>query len=73
MTTLTRDELVSIARRLLTREYATEEERGRLIAAFERALIHPRASDLIFFPSKEGATAEEIVDEALAYRPIGLI
>jgi len=34
---------------------------------------HPNAGDLIFFPAKEGATAEEIVDEALSYRPIGLV
>ncbi|MFF4893583.1 hypothetical protein [Micromonospora chersina] len=66
---VTRDELVEIVRRILARP--TDDW---YIAAFERNTVMPGASDLIFYPPPElrDATAEEIVDAALAYRPIAL-
>ncbi len=39
------------------------------MAELEKLLPHPGVSDLIFYPKRE-MTAEEIVDEALAYKPI---
>ena len=44
------------------------------VAAFEYNTVMPGASNLIFNPPPElrDATAEEIVDAALAYRPIAL-
>lgn len=40
----------------------------------EANVLHPRVSDLIFWPPEElqDATAEEIVEAALKYRPIAL-
>jgi hypothetical protein len=66
---VTRDELVEIVRRIL----ADPTDDG-YIQAFERNTVMPGASGLIFHPPPElrDATAEEIVDAALAYRPIAL-
>jgi hypothetical protein len=67
---ITRDELVEIVRRLLTAAPESAYYRRLL----EANVSHPRVSDLVFYPSDDlqGASAEQIVDEALAYRPIVL-
>ncbi|MCX5409754.1 hypothetical protein OHA37_38605 [Streptomyces sp. NBC_00335] len=67
---ITRDELVEIVRRLLMA--APESDYYlRLLAA---NVAHPQVSDLVFHPSDslQNASAEQIVDEALKYRPIAL-
>jgi len=66
---VTRDELVEIVRRILA-----DPTDDWYIAAFERNTVMPGASGLIFYPPPElrDATAEDIVDAALAYRPIAL-
>jgi hypothetical protein len=66
---ITRDELVEIVRRILA-----DPTDDWYIEAFECNTVLPGASDLIFHPPPElrDATAEEIVDTALAYRPIAL-
>jgi hypothetical protein len=66
---ITRDELVEIVRRVLA-----DPSDDWHIAAFERNTVMPGASGLIFHPPPElwDATAQEIVDVALAYRPIAL-
>ncbi|MFD7096769.1 hypothetical protein [Streptomyces xanthophaeus] len=68
---ITRDELVEIVRRLQT---ATPES-DYYLRLLEANVPHPRVSDLVFHASSDrrrGATAEQIVDEALKYRPIAL-
>ncbi|MDQ0605827.1 hypothetical protein QF037_010260 [Streptomyces canus] len=67
---ITRDELVEIVRRLLTAAPESNYYRRLL----EANVSHPRVSDLVFHPSDDlqGASAQQIVDEALAYRPIAL-
>ncbi|WP_426502432.1 hypothetical protein ACPPVO_32880 [Dactylosporangium sp. McL0621] len=66
---VTRDELVEIVRRILA-----DPTDDWYIEAFERNTVMPGASGLIFHPPPElrDATAQEIVDAALAYRPIAL-
>lgn len=66
---VTRDELVEIVRRILG-----DPTDDWYIEAFERSTVMPGAADLIFHPPPElrNATAEEIADAALAYRPIAL-
>jgi hypothetical protein len=66
---VTREQLVEIVRHILA-----DPTDDWYIAAFERNTVMPGASDLIFYPPPElrDATAEEIVDAALAYRPIAL-
>jgi hypothetical protein len=66
---VTRDELVEIVRRILA-----DPTDDWYIAAFDRNTVMPDASGLIFHPPPElrDATADEVVDAALAYRPIAL-
>ncbi|HWS35092.1 MAG TPA: hypothetical protein VN408_20425 [Actinoplanes sp.] len=66
---VTRDELVAIVRRILA-----DPTDDWYIAAFDLNTVMPGASSLIFHPPSEltEATAEAIVDAALAYRPIVL-
>ncbi|MFB9573090.1 hypothetical protein [Streptomyces yanii] len=67
---VTRDELVEIVRRLLM----AAPESDYYLRLLEANVSHPRVSDLVFHPSDDlqGAAAEQIVDEALKYRPIAL-
>lgn len=67
---ITRDELVEIVRGVLT----ASPESDYYLLLLEANVLHPRISDLIFYPPEglQDASAEEIVDEALRYRPIAL-
>ncbi|MEY2248460.1 hypothetical protein AB8A21_36980 [Streptomyces sp. BF23-18] len=67
---ITRDELVEIVRRLLT----VSPESDYYLLLLEANVSHPRVIDLIFHPSDDlqDASAEQIVDAALKYRPIAL-
>ena len=56
-------------------DHATDDEVERLVAEFEAGVLHPGASDLIFYWQDEfdhEPTAAEVVERALAYRPIEL-
>ncbi|MFE3764297.1 hypothetical protein ACFXPI_21360 [Streptomyces sp. NPDC059104] len=67
---ITRDELVEIVRRLLTASGDSDYH----LRLLEANVSHPRVSDLVFHPadSLQDPCAEQIVDEALRYRPIAL-
>ncbi len=67
---LSEQDLVEIVRRLMDYK-GTEEELYELTMTLKQAVPHPEVTDLIFYPKKE-MTAEEIVKEALAYKPIQL-
>ncbi|MFF3319958.1 hypothetical protein ACFYV5_31290 [Streptomyces sp. NPDC003035] len=61
-------ELVEIVRRVLT----ADPESDYYLRLLEANVPHPRVSDLLFHPSEkhQDTSAEQIVDEALKYRPI---
>ncbi|MFD8653289.1 hypothetical protein [Streptomyces mirabilis] len=67
---ITRAELVEIVRRVL----AADPEYAHYLRLLEANVAHPGVDGLIFHPSDDlqGASAEEIVDEALRYQPIAL-
>lgn len=67
---VSRDELVEIVRRVLM----ASPESGYYLRLLEANVSHPRVGDLLFHPSDalEDASAEQIVDEALKYRPFVL-
>lgn len=67
---LTRDQLIELVKKIVQAE-GTEEEIDLLIETLEANVPHPEVSDLIFYPEEE-MTPEEIVDKALAYKPIQL-
>lgn len=70
-----RAELVRLVEFLMSGQ-GTEEEQADALRDLDGRIMHPRVSDLIFWPQKEGfdheLTAQEVVDAALAYRPIEL-
>ena len=59
---------------------ATQEEDYRAVERFKDSVVHPAALDLVFHPHEhfgEGyrhkdPTPEQVVDAALAYKPIEL-
>jgi hypothetical protein len=67
---ITRDELVEIVRRIMAGDPHTDF----YVALFDANVVMPGPSGLIFHPPAHlaDAGAEEIVDAALAYRPIAL-
>ncbi|MDQ1042976.1 hypothetical protein [Streptomyces sp. V4I2] len=69
---ITRDALVEIVRRVLESE--SEPESDYFLRLFATNVAHPAAADLILRPPAdlEGASAQRIVDAALAYRPLAL-
>ena len=66
-----RAELVTIVQKLMVAE-GTEEEQNEWLQIFADNVPYPQASDLIYWPDKDDQSAEEIVDEALTYKPIQL-
>ncbi|SDF44271.1 hypothetical protein SAMN05216553_101663 [Lentzea fradiae] len=73
MEKLNREQMIALVERLMRPGFPEGED-----AAAEDALVrstgNPHVLDLIFHPEegKEDLTAEEIVDEALTYRPFAL-
>jgi hypothetical protein len=71
---LNRAEAISLVQRIMDGEYADERELDGWLAAMGRSLMCPSGyvSDLIFWPEEAELTAAQVVDQALAYRPIAL-
>ena len=63
-----RTELIDLVNKIINCE-GTEEEVDNMILLLEENVVYPDICDLIFYDEK---TAEEIVDIALAYKPIQL-
>ena len=69
--TVDRTALVRLVARVLAEEAETEAQEEAWLREFAAAVPHPRAIDLVLYPEVEvgeDATAERIVDVALAYR-----
>ncbi|MER6599312.1 e9imm peptide [Streptomyces parvus] len=71
---MSRDEALALVRRLLDDTGDTgEAEADEILDALERGLGCPHISDYVYWPLPgSDPTPEEIVDRALAYRPIVL-
>ncbi|WP_061995272.1 bacteriocin immunity protein [Clostridium sp. ATCC 25772] len=67
---LAREELINLVSKIVKCEGA-EEEIDKMIEVVKRNVPHPEVSDLIYW-NEEELTPEEIVDVALAYKPIQL-
>ncbi|WP_354637505.1 hypothetical protein [Kitasatospora camelliae] len=67
---VTRDERVEVVRRIL----AGDPEIDYYLRLLQANVLYPRVTDLIFHPPPDlpDASAEQIVDAALGYRPIAL-
>jgi hypothetical protein len=67
----TRAQLVPLVARIMSGKYSSEADQIEDVRRLERAVPHPAVADLIFW-SKPELTPDEVVDEALAYRPFVL-
>ena len=67
---VTRAELVEAVRRIIDAD-GSEEELNSLMDDVSAEVPHPSWTDLIFHSDKD-LSAEEVVDEALRYKPIQL-
>ncbi|MFF9342867.1 MULTISPECIES: e9imm peptide [unclassified Streptomyces] len=69
---MSRTEAVVLVRRIMDADYASEDEVDGWLDRLDRALACPsgHVSGLIFWPSEQELSADEVVDQALAYRAI---
>lgn len=65
---LSREELVAVARRLMTADVENTVQSERLSMLFKANVPHPDGDGLIFHPKVDLPSAEEIVAHALAHR-----
>lgn len=63
-----RNELIKLVKKIMDCE-GTEEEIDGMISKLEQNVIDPDVSDYIYY---DALTPEQIVDKALAYKPIVL-
>ncbi|MDG4857582.1 bacteriocin immunity protein [Streptomyces sp. T-3] len=70
-----RYELIDLVQLIIVAD-CSEEELDAMIEQLEQSIPHPRVLDLIYHPEEEGfsdeLTPEQVVDAALAYKPIAL-
>ncbi|MEU9192602.1 bacteriocin immunity protein [Streptomyces hundungensis] len=72
---LNRAEAVALVQRIMDADFDSEAEVDGCLDKLDRALACPSGyvSDLIFWPPRrEHLSADEVVDRAMAYRPIAL-
>lgn len=67
---MSREELISLVSRIMTGE-DSEEVGDRLVTQLMENVIDPQVTEYIFYSSPQ-LSPEEVVDKALAYRPIQL-
>lgn len=68
---LNKVELIELVRKIIKVD-GSEQEIDEMINILEKNVPHPYISDLIFYPQKDKVTPEEIIEEALNYKPINL-
>jgi hypothetical protein len=71
---MSRAEAVVLVQRIMDANYASDDEVDGWLDRLDRALSCPtgHVSDLIFWPPERELSADEVVDQALAYRPVAL-
>ncbi|MDT0267241.1 e9imm peptide [Streptomyces sp. DSM 44915] len=71
---MSRAQAVALVRRIMDADYASDDEVDGWLDRLDRALACPsgHVSGLIFWPRERELSADEVVDQALAYRPFPL-
>lgn len=70
MKRLNKDDLIVLVSKIMNAE-GTEEEIDNRIEILKQNVPHPQVSDLIFWNEVE-LTPEQVVEQALSYKPIQL-
>ncbi|MFD7688473.1 e9imm peptide [Streptomyces sp. NPDC059781] len=73
-TETSRADAVALVQRIMRADYASDDEAADWLDTLDSALACPsgHVSDLIFWPLEGELSADEVVDQALAYRPVAL-
>ena len=66
-----KEELVELVRKIMECE-GSEEEIDEWLLIVKDSVPHPAVSDLIFYPEDDDVTPEEVVEQALSYKPLSL-
>ncbi len=69
-TQLTKDELIQLVKKVMNAE-GSEKEIDGWLKLVELNVPHPAVTDLIYYHEEE-LTPEQVVDKALAYKPVQL-
>ncbi|MBK5996915.1 bacteriocin immunity protein [Streptomyces microflavus] len=71
---MTRAEAVALVQRIMEADYASDDEVAGWLDRLDSALTYPSGyvSNLIFWPPERELSADDVVDQALAYLPIAL-
>ncbi|OAI50585.1 hypothetical protein AYO37_00185 [Opitutia bacterium SCGC AG-212-L18] len=69
MNKLSKNELINLVQKIRALEFDTEKELEELLDKFDSNVSRPNASALIYHHEPR-LTPEEIVEKALAYKPI---
>ncbi|MFD7934484.1 e9imm peptide [Streptomyces sp. NPDC059755] len=71
---MSRAEAIALVQRVMDPGCASDDEVAGWLDRLDRALACPsgHVSDLIFWPPERELSPGEVVDQALAYRPIAL-
>lgn len=69
MKKLSKSELIDLVRKIRNVEYNSEKKHSEAIFLFKDNVPHPSAANLIYH-HKPRLTNEEVVEKALAYKPI---
>ncbi|MDF1529813.1 MAG: bacteriocin immunity protein [Sedimenticola sp.] len=64
-------ELVELVRKIMDCE-GSEDEINNWLLELKASVHHPAVSDLIFYPEDDDITPEQVVEEALSYKPMSL-
>lgn len=66
---MSKEELIKLVTRIYETDFKTEEEYNQVLNLFLKNVPDPEASDLIYY-HKPKLTPKEVVEKALAYKPI---
>ncbi|MEV7386469.1 e9imm peptide [Streptomyces sp. NPDC091215] len=72
---MSRAEAIALVQRITQADYASDDEVAGWLDRLDKVLACPSSghvSGLIFWPEGRELSADEVVDQALAYRPIAL-
>ncbi|MEW2569442.1 e9imm peptide [Streptomyces sp. NPDC047070] len=71
---MSRAELVALVQRIIQADYVSDDEVDGWLERLDRALGCPsgHVCGLIFWPPERELSADEVVDQAMAYRSIAL-
>jgi hypothetical protein len=71
---MSRTDAIALVQRIMDADYASDDEADGWLDRLDRVLGCPsgHVCDLIFWPPERELSADEVVDQALSYRPIAL-